>query len=944
MFFRSTDDKISKRKRAIAFVAAAMLILVSIFDCFSAAAADGFSGARLTLSSDTIKTNSSVVLSAAAIVDGTAVTSGYEYSFGYNKDGGSSFTVLQSYSSSNSYTFTPSSVINGYTGTVHFCAWVKKSNKFFSNVKALNIIPVDKTALILNGNVQSNGAYVVGDPFTVNVTASGGTSPYKYSYQVSDNKYDKKNQTATSVTINTDNWTADKDYTITATVTDAANQTAEYSTIVRLKAKNVPTPAVSSFSLPATARIGNKVPITANASSGTQPYSYRFTYTSNVGSSGNIGKSSSVTWDTSKLKEGTYTVKAEVTDKNGKKAVQQKTIAILAKGTLYPTITTEPSSHTVTKGKDITLLCDDHSENTDDYPPHPYTYQFEIKTPTEKEWTVVRAYGSSEKATVSTNNLDNGNYDVRVAVKDNDGGEYKKTYNKMFTVEVPKITYEPGWGNKVLFIKDSTTIEAKNVSGGIYNGTYQYKFEYKKYGELSDDEPDKESGQWKTFADFGTSSSAEFRINKNDQSGIYAVRITVRNKNDSSSEVSKTAYNYTVKKKQSHTLADINRLLSEIDQYYDDNITGQTQKEQNLKNWKEKDNPDYKNFPFSYKDYIKAYNAAKQANSNGATNFDTLYENLDNSFTQMKALVKSGKISAVSDFDWSPISLTRLVFQGFSEALNAVSTAFQALAGDKGVQVTFFGYDYEAVADNMVSNVFKTIAYSLIIILVGVNAFESAVRYEMFTMRGGVMLLARLVFAKVWVDLSVVICKAIVGITVGWLGDVLNETKIISATISSNVVVPPSNIPVTGWLVDVWYGIFVALTLIPPVLVVFILIVAVYVKLFIRNFEICVLQCVAPPFFACLSGETSKEYFKKFITTYISVVVEVIFMALVWYLYCSYVKYAFSPHGDAVNFIVSDADEILTVGGTLMTFILTTIGACILMLKPPRILKSLINS
>ena len=67
-------------------------------------------------------------------------------------------------------------------------------------------------------------------------------------------------------------------------------------------------------------------------------------------------------------------------------------------------------------------------------------------------------------------------------------------------------------------------------------------------------------------------------------------------------------------------------------------------------------------------------------------------------------------------------------------------------------------------------------------------------------------------------------------------------------------------------------------------------------------------------------------------------------MALVWYLYCSYVKYAFSPHGDAVNFIVSDADEILTVGGTLMTFILTTIGACILMLKPPRILKSLINS
>ena len=944
MFFRSTDDKISKRKRAIAFVAAAMLILVSVFDCFSAAAADGFSGARLTLSSDTIKANSSVVLSAAAIVDGTAVTSGYEYSFGYNKDGGSSFTVLQSYSSSNSYTFTPSSVISGYTGTVHFCAWVKKSNKVFSNVKSLNIIPVDKTALMLNGNVQSNGAYVVGDPFTVNVTASGGTSPYKYSYKVSDNKYDKKNQTAASVTINTDNWTADKDYTITVTVSDAANQTAEYSTIVRLKAKSVPTPTVSSFSLPATARIGNKVPITANAASGTQPYTYSFTYTSNVGSSGNIGNSSSVTWDTSKLKEGTYTVKVTVTDKNKKQAVQQKTIAILAKGTLYPTLSTDPTSHTVTKGRDITFICDDHSENTDDYPPHPYTYQLEIKKSADKEWTVVRAYGSSEKATVSTNNLDNGNYDVRVAVKDNDGGEYKKTYNKMFSIEVPKITFEPGWGSKVVFIHDGTTIEAKNVSGGIYNDTYQYKFEYKKYGELSDDEPDKESGQWKTFADFGTSSSAEFRINDNEKSGIYAVRITVRNKNNSSSEVSKTAYSYTVKKKQLHTLEDINWLISEIDQYYKDNISGQAKKEQNLKNWKEKDNPDYKDYPFNYDDYIKAYNAAKQANIYGAANADTLYQNLDSSFTQMKALVKSGKISAVMDFDWSPANITQWVFSGLSDVLNAVSISFQALAGNKDVQVTLFGYDYEAVADNMVSNVFRTIAYSLIIILVGVNAFESAVRYEMFTMRGGVMLLARLVFAKVWVDISVVICKAIVGITVGWLGEILKETSTITATISSNVVVPASNIPGTGWMQDALYGIFVALTLIPPVLVVFILIVAVYVKLFIRNFEICVLQCVAPPFFACLSGETSKEYFKKFITTYISVVVEVIFMALVWYLYCSYVKSAFALHGDSFEFTVSEPKEILTVGGTLMTFILTTIGACILMLKPPRILKSLINS
>ncbi len=58
---------------------------------------------------------------------------------------------------------------------------------------------------------------------------------------------------------------------------------------------------------------------------------------------------------------------------------------------------------------------------------------------------------------------------------------------------------------------------------------------------------------------------------------------------------------------------------------------------------------------------------------------------------------------------------------------------------------------------------FKIFAYALIIIFASVNALETALQYEMFTiMRGGVKILARLTFAKIWVDISLIVCRGIV--------------------------------------------------------------------------------------------------------------------------------------------------------------------------------------
>ena len=127
----------------------------------------------------------------------------------------------------------------------------------------------------------------------------------------------------------------------------------------------------------------------------------------------------------------------------------------------------------------------------------------------------------------------------------------------------------------------------------------------------------------------------------------------------------------------------------------------------------------------------------------------------------------------------------------------------------------------------------------------------------------------------------------------------------------------------------------ILLVLIPLV----VLILIMFVKLFIRYFELAMLQCVSPVFFACLTGEATKQYFKKFILTYISVVVEVVFMALIWYIYVEYLNQAFSVSTQANTVL-----ELFSLEGGIMNFFMVSVGAFILMIKPPQVLKNLVSA
>ena len=811
-----------KKYKKRAFILAVLMIILSVFDFFtSSASAVASHSTRLNLSTEQIKQNGNVTLTADAVVNGSAVKNGYTYRFLYNTDGGTSAYPLGDYSSQNWYTFKPSEIplLKNYTGAVFIFADSKTgSTSVWSGYKILNIIPNDEESLKANGTVTSAGNYTVGDKLIVTMTATGGKSPYtyKYEYAKSGENYStyKENTAISSVTVPTDSWTANTDYYIKVTVTDSDNKTFSYVSAVSLSEKPVPVPTISSVSVADNAKIGDKLKINCNAAGGTSPLQYKFSYI-NSGNAETVIKdysnSDSTTWDTTGISEGNYTIKVIVKDSNGKMAMQKSSVKISKTPVLSPTISTDPINATVIKGKDITFTVDTHSDGSENFPPQPYKYKFEYKKISESDYVPLKSYGSDEKYKYNTQNLAAGDYTLKATVKDGNGMEYFKTVK--FTVEIPKITFNVSPGAKDFFTgggNDKAVIEIKDVKGGISN-EYEYKFEYVKYGSLTATTltPPTNYSAWQSIKDFSSESSADFKVNKDENAGIYAVRVSVQNKgNTNINQIYRQIIeNYTVKVKVQHTLSDINTLIDKVDTWTANSIQGDMWDK--IKDWTPENSEHWSEYPFHYESYQNAYDKAKSSNTDGNKNYDTLYSDLETEFSKLQKLVNSGHVSPDLNDGDSPIGIANAVFWLYKGLLNVMTDTFKSLSDSSVTSTVMYGFDYNSVAD-IIFPLFKIFAYALIIIFAGVNALETALQYEMFTMRGGVKILARLTFAKIWVDISLIVCRGIVAIATDWLGQITRLTADITNSIDVGVSLQHSDAWIVGWIIDFFNGVLLA--------------------------------------------------------------------------------------------------------------------------------------
>lgn len=256
-----------------------------------------------------------------------------------------------------------------------------------------------------------------------------------------------------------------------------------------------------------------------------------------------------------------------------------------------------------------------------------------------------------------------------------------------------------------------------------------------------------------------------------------------------------------------------------------------------------------------------------------------------------------------------------------------------AVAGEVplGVDLNTFTTDYNTA----ISGFMKMLAYSLVLIFFSVNLIESTVKYEIVTLRGAVSFGGRLLVGKIVIDLSTTICLKIVGITEWICGGLVS-----SGTVTMNLLDLKAE---TGawsslWVIGKIIDFFNIITNIGPILIVVLIVViisiAILIKLMIRNIQLAVMVIAAPPFFATLATDTTKHYFRNYITSFLQCALQVVFMCIVWYVGI----YLLNNHNISGD-VFSNLGANTNFTRVLMIYIVMGIMIC----KPPKFLTNALN-
>ncbi len=961
-----------RNKKLVRLTAVVLLIMtiLSSIGSLPSNAASGFSISGSTLSATSVEADGKIVMNI--VVSGQSDK--YQYKYQYHKKGASNWIDMTGWITSSSYTLYPArkSDIMSDTDSQWAIRLSAKNSSGQESSKTFDNITIGKPKITIDSFTAPD--LVIGNTITLKTTLSGDSIAgftYQYKYTYVDSKgseqtitgFQSKASYTWSTSANYGNIPENSNCTLKVYVKEKDNKAKQVTktTTIKTSTKTYPDLNISSFSVSKSGDyVGDKITLKASVSSGTSPFSFKFSYDDKKDGtehtikefSNESSKEKKTTWDTSKLEAGEYTVRVTIKDKNNKTATKTEKVTLKSKS-VTATVRTMEQSYTQNDGwtPNVRFEINISDKST---APRPYKYQVQYKKSSDKKYKPVsnnaddfKTYGDSVQIETLPTSIDVGVYNYRLIVKDKNDKSYTINGSSTFEVKYDPIKFNFNVSTKEFLTgggDQKTALSVTDVKGGSGNDI-QYKFEYAKYADLTTASPklDAKNVTWTVLKDWSEESNAELLIDKQEDAGYYAVRASVKNKDDKDNKkvVSKTIDKIKVKKPVEVSLTDINDLITKVDTWMNNSLTD-TQRDL-LKNWENStDQATGKScleiYDYHYTDFQTAYDIAKDAANHDKSEYGVIYQNLDKEFTKMQDFFKSGNIP-MDNADNSPVSFVGYLFQAFTTFLSQTSDCFKIIAGgEPSAQSVFASLDIKEIV-NTINPIFKTIAYSLIVLLVGVNAIESAFQYELMTLRGGIKIAVRLLFAKIFVDLSITICQSILTIAMEWTTSILDVSKDVLNNLSFNLIKPSgSGIWIIGPIIDFINELLIAIILGIMFILLGALIFTVMAKLFIRSVEIAMLQCVAPPFFACLCGDTTKEYFKKFITTYLSTSLEVVLMALIFYIYTQYINQFLSTGVD-----LSDWKLLFEPGSGFLSFFVVSLGCSLLMIKTPKVLKNLVS-
>ncbi len=271
-----------------------------------------------TLSKSSVTAGTSVKISGKA----SGGTAPYTFNYLYKLSAKSSWNTLSGgFVSDTSKDFKP-----GKAGTYDIKVIAKDSTGATAE-KSLKLTVNEAAAELVNKSRVSATTIYQGKTVTISPTATGGTAPYTYKNYY---KLTTKNSW-NAFTGNVLKLGKTGAYDLKSVVTDSTGATSEKNFII--KVKTLPESLTNVSFISATAvKTGDTVTITADAASGTAPYTYMYCYKLSTKASWNRITDSFVS-DTSKFlklgKAGEYDVKVIAKDSNG--AASEKTFNVTAK-------------------------------------------------------------------------------------------------------------------------------------------------------------------------------------------------------------------------------------------------------------------------------------------------------------------------------------------------------------------------------------------------------------------------------------------------------------------------------------------------------------------------------------------------------------------------------------------------------------------------------------
>ena len=806
-------------------------------------------------------------------------------------------------------------------------------------VMALNISSINASAAV-SIDLQIDKTIVnTGTKITTTATGSGG-SGYEYKFELktpSGGNYSSVQNYSSSNTYSYTPYQAGT-YFIRCTMSSTGNSTV--STEVSFTVVNLSNNSSISSD---TTTVNSFIFVNAKATGGTGDYEYNYIYYKPndttkyyiVGNSTNpYTNTSSVTLTPDKI--GTYKIFVTVHDKTTGITKESEFSLNVTKKTYSTTLTNTSTINKTEFLRNETIVVQGSATGESGK----YKYKFQLADLSSNPVGRIQDFGeaSTYQQTISTTV---GSYMMIVTVKDEETGHtaVKKLTFEIKDKEYPELivtatlntstinTPNDVIGNDKLIISANATGGAgSNVTGR--SDSYQYQFNYSVEGDTTQHLFDTPSVAVSTNpSDTGsTAERANFECQFK-QAGKYKIYVYAE---DSRGVKVRKVYDIIVKKAPLHNKSELQSYVTSVDEWYD----GLSPSQQKIFTKLKKVDTDNK---FDYNDWKNALDKAKKVvNSGSVYEVDTVYDEL----TKQHNLALNQTILASE-----ASSVLFQVSDSMSYFLNWLLKGIGGLLthnfGTQNPSSDFQGFDVKGFVDEY-SPIFIIFANAMLILLFGVNILSTALQYELFTLKGAVRTLAHFFFSKIWIDLSCQICLLAVGVAREMLTSVISKANDILDNINFSFAFNyNSGIPVVGAVIDFLVMALIMIIIFFLFIPLLIFLIRVIIKLFVMNFELAAMTAMSPVFFACLVGEETKKFFQNFFTTFLSILIELVFMGIVYAAFISWYSVAFQ-NGISEQIDFSDFDFGTQISN-LAIFGVVFIAACHLMIKPPEIFKNLVR-